>query len=210
MFNKIKKVPLSIAGMFLFLCVINTSFAETEIKKEISARQVVEDFQTVLLEVMKQGPELGFSGRYEKLDVAIRNSHDLIKISRIVVGREWKKLTEEQQAKLVDVFTRLSISAYAYNFKEFSNESFRFVSEEETARGGIIIHSLLVIPDNKDVNFDYMMKKKGDSWEIINIIANGVSDLALKRSEYTSVLKRQGFDVLIAKINDKTENYAKQ
>jgi phospholipid transport system substrate-binding protein len=54
-----------------------------------------------------------------------------------------------------------------------------------------------------------MLKKKGDNWRIINIIANGVSDLALKRSEYTSVLKREGFDDLIAKINEKIDNYAK-
>lgn len=55
-----------------------------------------------------------------------------------------------------------------------------------------------------------MMKKKDDSWQIINIIADGVSDLALKRSDYTSVLSREGFDALIAKINEKIESYAKQ
>jgi len=37
-----------------------------------------------------------------------------------------------------------------------------------------------------------------------------VSDLALKRSEYTSRLKRKGFESLIAKINEKIDNYAKQ
>ncbi len=207
MIKKIRKIQIVAIGVFLFLLFARTSFADEDIK-ENSARQVVENFQAVLLEVMKQGQALGFSGRYKKLDVATRKSHDLTKIARIVVGREWRKLTEEQQARLVDAFSRLSISAYAHNFKEYSGESFEFVSEEETARGGIIIHSLLLIPDDKDVKFDYMMKKKGDSWKIINIIANGVSDLALKRSEYTSVLKRQGFDVLISKIIEKTENYA--
>jgi len=38
----------------------------------------------------------------------------------------------------------------------------------------------MVIPDDKPVKFDYMLKEKGNSWRIINIIANGVSDLALK------------------------------
>ena len=83
------------------------------------------------------------------------------------------------------------------------------MSEDKTARGGMIIRTLFVLPDDKDVKFDYMLKKKGNEWRIINIIANGVSDLALKRSEYTSILKRQGFDALIAKINEKIDNYAK-
>jgi phospholipid transport system substrate-binding protein len=54
------------------------------------------------------------------------------------------------------------------------------------------------------------MKKKDEGWQIINIIADGVSDLALKRSEYTSILSRDGFDVLIAKITEKIDNYAAQ
>ena len=54
------------------------------------------------------------------------------------------------------------------------------------------------------------MKKKGDDWRIINIIANGISDLALKRSEYTSILKREGFEVLLAKISDKIKLYSSQ
>ncbi|MEO1867647.1 MAG: ABC transporter substrate-binding protein, partial [Methylococcales bacterium] len=55
-----------------------------------------------------------------------------------------------------------------------------------------------------------MMKKKGDSWRIINIIANGVSDLALKRSEYTSVLSGKGFDALIAMMEQKINSFSKE
>ena len=145
---------------------------------------------------MKQGKELGFKGRYDKLDVAVKKSHDLPKIARIVVGKQWEELSAEQQAKLEKVFSQLSISAYAHNFKEFTGESFTFISEEETGRGGVVIHTNLHIPSEKDVKFDYMMKKKDDGWRIINIIADGVSDLALKRSEYTSVLSKEGFDAL--------------
>ncbi len=177
--------------------------------KQQTAKQVVEVFQSKLLKVMQRGKTLGFQGRYKKLEKAINTSHDLTKITRVVIGREWVKLSEEQQQKLVVVFTQLSIAAYADNFKEFSGESFKFDSEEETTRGGMIVHTYLQIPDNKTVKFDYMLKKKGGNWRIINIIANGVSDLALKRSEFTSILKKDGFDALIIKINEKIETYAK-
>ncbi|MDP3902956.1 MAG: ABC transporter substrate-binding protein [Methylococcaceae bacterium] len=183
-------------------------FAETE--SSASAKQIVEKFQSDLIAVMKEGQKLGYAGRYEKLKEAVINSHDLSKIARIVVGKEGEKLSEEQQQKLDEVFSKLSIASYAHNFKDYSGESFVFVSEEQTARGGVVIHSHLVIPDDKPVKFDYMLKEKGTSWRIINIIANGVSDLALKRSEYTTILQREGFDALIAKINEKIDNYSKQ
>jgi phospholipid transport system substrate-binding protein len=195
---------------FFYLPVIAWAESVSLTEEGTSAKAVVESFQGVLLDVMKQGEQLGFNGRYELLSPAVVTTHDLNKIARIVVGREWEKLTDSQQEQLTDSFSRLSISAYAHNFKDFSGESFQFESIDETSRGGIIVHSIFVLPDNKNVKFDYMLKKMGENWKIINIIANGVSDLALKRSEYTSVLQREGFEALIAKINEKINNYANQ
>lgn len=178
-------------------------------KDETSAKQVVSSFHEQLIAVMKEGKQLGYAGRYKKLYDPINNSHDLAKIARIVVGKDGEKLSEAQQQQLIDAFSKLSVASYAHNFKEYTGESFTIDSEEETARGGVVVHAHLSIPNEKEVKFDYMLKEKGTSWRIINIIANGVSDLALKRSEYTSILQREGFDALIAKINEKIENYSK-
>lgn len=174
-----------------------------------AAKEVVETFQRDLIAVMKGGKDTGFSGRYNKLYDAVAASHDLTKIARIVVGKEWENLSENQQQKLVEVFSKLSVASYAHNFKDYDGEAFVFDSQEETGKGGVVIHSHLTIPDEKDVKFDYMLKENGNSWRIINIIANGVSDLALKRTEYTSILQREGFDALITKINEKIDNYSK-
>lgn len=198
---------LAILTLSLSSLYATSAFSQEE---SATARQIIDKFQTELIHVMKDGKKLGYAGRYEKLEPAVMNSHDLPKIARIVVGKEGEKLTEEQQKKLADVFTRISVASYAHNFKDFSGEEFIIDSEEETKNGGVVIHSHLTIPDDKPVKFDYMLKEKGASWRIINIIANGVSDLALKRSEYTAILQRDGFDALISQINEKIDNYAKQ
>lgn len=192
-----------------FLCAAGLLLSVANAEETSTARQIVDTFQGQLIGVMKDGKKLGYAGRYEKLYSAVTDSHDLSKIARIVVGKEWEKLSEAQQQQLVDVFSKLSVASYAHNFKDFGGEAFVFDSEEETTRGGVVIHARLTIPDEKDVKFDYMLKEKGSSWRIINIIANGVSDLALKRSEYTTILQREGFDALIAKINEKIANYSK-
>ncbi len=199
---------LKLAALCLCIAGANGIYAADQGKS--SAKQIVDKFQQELIAVMKNGKKLGYSGRFDKLKSPVNDSHDLGKIARIVVGKEWEKLSESQQQQLVDVFSRLSIASYAHNFKDYDGETFTFDTEEETTRGGVVIHSHLNIPDDKPVKFDYMLKEKGDSWRIINIIANGVSDLALKRSEYTTILQREGFDALIAKINEKIDNYSKQ
>lgn len=200
--KKLAILTLSLSSLYA-----SSAFSQEE---SATARQIIDKFQTELIHVMKEGKKLGYAGRYEKLESAVVNSHDLPKIARIVVGKEGEKLTDEQQKKLADVFTRISVASYAHNFKDFSGEEFIIDSEEETKNGGVVIHSHLTIPNDKPVKFDYMLKEKGASWRIINIIANGVSDLALKRSEYTAILQRDGFDALISQINEKIDNYAKQ
>ncbi len=197
-----------ITALLLVLLSMMGGLAHAE--AALSAREVVDKFQGQLLAVMKSGKQLGFAGRYDKLYDAVATSHDLTKIARIVIGKEWEKLTEAQQKNLTDVFSKLSVASYAHNFKDYSGEAFTIDSEDNTTRGGVIVHAHLSIPGDKDVKFDYMLKDNGDSWRIINIIADGVSDLALKRSDYTAVLQNEGFDALMAKINDKISNYSKQ
>lgn len=200
-----KKSKLSLLILSLSL-TLTSAFAQDEAN---SAKQVVEKFQTELISVMKEGKKLGYAGRYAKLQDPVINSHDLPKIARVILGKDREALTPDQQKTLEDVIIRLSIASYAHNFKEFSGEEFAFDSEEETQRGQVVVHSHLNIPNDKPVKFDYMLKESEHNWRIINISANGVSDLALKRSEYTSILQKEGFDSLITKINEKIDGYSK-
>jgi len=179
-----------------------------------AAKDIVINFQNVLLDVMKQGKSLNFQARSEQLESAILISHDVIKSLRTIVGsKEWRGFSEEQKNQLMQVFTKFIVSTYASNFNSFSDESFVYVSEHTTKKGNIIVRSILNIPTGKrkKVTFDYALKKNGDGWRIYNIAADGVSDLATRRSEYRRILADpNGFDALIAIINKKNDNYAKQ
>ena len=195
-----------ITVFFLFF-ISQSVYADAEETK--LASQVVKDFQAELLNVMQQGDKLTFEQRFEQLKPVVLKSHNLAKITRIVVSKEWKKLTIEQKKALIRKFSTLSVASYAHYFNSFSGESFTVESVKQLSPGQIYVHTFLVLPDDKDVSMDYLLKKKGDNWRIINIITNGVSDLALKRSEYVAVLKKSGFDVLLAEISVKIEKFSK-
>ena len=189
--------------LFFFTSVVLAEVDETE-----AATQVVKDFQAVLIDVMQQGDKLNFEQRFEILKPAVLKSHDLPKITRIVVSKEWQTLTTEQKKELIRKFSTLSISSYAHYFNSFSGQSFKVESAKQLSPGQIYVHTFLVLPDDKDVSMDYLLKKTGDEWRIINIITNGVSDLALKRSEYVAVIQKSGFDALLAELSVKIEKFS--
>lgn len=195
-------------GLSLTLLLALGADAYGKADASATAVQVVEEFQEQLLATMREGKTLGYEGRYRKLEPVVLKSHDLKMVARIVIGKYWSDLSEEQKKQFENTFTRLSVATYAYNFKEFSGEGFTFQSEEERGEGNKIIHTVFTDSEGKPVRFDYLMKQKGDRWMIVNIIANGVSDLALKRSEYASIMQQEGFDGLLKKIRSKISDYS--
>lgn len=70
---------------------------QAEVDDTAVARQVVEGFQAELLNVMQQGDKLSFEQRFEQLKPVVIKTHNLTKITRIVVSKEWRKLTKEQK-----------------------------------------------------------------------------------------------------------------
>jgi phospholipid transport system substrate-binding protein len=173
------------------------------------AVDVVESFQKTLLTVMKEGGKIGYQGRYDQLAPVITASFDMPFISKTVLGRYWEKINNEQKSKFIETFSRLSIATYAYHFDAFSGEQFNVLLEKDLREGQILIQTQLVKSDRGKVQMDYVLHRSESQWRIINVIADGVSDLALKRADYTGFLKSKGFDALLIKLNEKIAQYSK-
>ena len=169
--------------------------------------EVIEGLHAALLAVMKDGQKLGYRGRYEQLSPVIRNNFDLPFIARTVLGRYWDELKDEQKSRFVEEFSKLTIATYAANFDVYSREQFKVISHKELGNGQIEVRTNLLKSDGEGVSLDYILHHPGREWRIINIIANGVSDLALKRADYTNYLRNKGFDALVGKLEEKMGQY---
>jgi len=169
-------------------------------------KTVVEKLHQNLLQVMTKADTLGFAGRVEALDPVLTEVFDFRTISRIVTGKHWKTLNDEQRAEFIDVFTKLSAATYASNFSEFSGEAFETLGVEEK-RGNLLVRTVIVKADGERVTLDYVLSDNEGMWQIVNVIADGVSDLSLKRADYSAVIKSEGFNSLVGRLSDKIANY---
>jgi phospholipid transport system substrate-binding protein len=174
-----------------------------------SATEAVEKLHTALLAVMKDGVKIGYQGRFDQLAPVIQSSFDMPFISKTALGKYWETFNKEQRSRFVEAFTRLSIATYAANFDSYSGERFKMVGEKEVSGGRILIQSQLLKSDGGQVQLDYLLHRTGSQWRIVNIIAEGVSDLALKRADYSAFLKSQGFEALLKKLNEKVDQYSR-
>ena len=175
-----------------------------------SAVQVVENLHAELLLVMRQAAELGYRGRYQQLAPVVTSSYDLPFIAKTVVGRYWRKFTPEERSTFVESFTKLSVATYADRFDGYSGERFSTVSDEALQKGRHLVRTLLVKSSGEQVELDYILHQSSNQWRIINVIAQGVSDLSLKRADYTSFLKNKSFDELLSKLEHKIGEYERK
>jgi phospholipid transport system substrate-binding protein len=59
-----------------------------------------------------------------------------------------------------------------------------------------------------DVSLEYLLQQDETGFRIINIVADGVSDLALKRAEYQRLFASGGIDGLVAELEQQTQRLA--
>lgn len=194
-----------IGALALVLVSAMASAAESGVE---AAKAVVERLNAALIGVMKEAKQLGYQGRYKRLEPVVREVFQFEAVAQIALGSHWKTLTEEQKAKFVKTLTELSIATYAAQFNSYGGEQFKYESEQSLRPDRLVLRYQMIIPKENPVKFDYMVNQFDDKWKIINIIVDGISDLALKKAQYTSVIDREGFDKLMAKLAQKIADYA--
>ena len=164
-----------------------------------SPAAVIQEFYDVLLAVMRDAKRLSFDQRYGRLQPIITRTFNLELMTRIAVGPEWARLMPEQQQRLGDAFARYTISTYTSRFDGFSGERFDVDGEPVQNPNGIIVQSRLVKSDGERIGLNYLMRRdSAGRWQIIDVFLSGtVSELATRRSEFVSVLQRDGADGLV-------------
>lgn len=195
------KAVLHLQIMVVLLLVMSGSWAAPT--ESGGPEQIVNRLHESLVKAMREGEKLGYRGRFELLAPVIDRTHDLDLIARTTLGADWVQLNAEQQHTFKDVFRKLSIGTYAGWFKSYDSERFEFLEQQSMPRDQVLVRTQLVQSSGEPVRFDYILHQGKDGWRIVNILADGVSDLALKRVEYRAVLQRDGFQTLIGMLKEK-------
>ncbi len=170
----------------------------------------VDGFYDVLLSVMKNGKKLGFAGRRDRLAPVIRQAFDLPLMTRLMVGPQWQSFSAAEQQQLIEAFSDFSIANYASQFDDYSGENFIVDPKSAPAPANdMIVRTKLTQPDDKPVQLDYLLRADQGKWRIIDVYLSGtVSQLAARRSEFSSVLRRDGVRGLVSLLKEKTAQLA--
>ena len=149
----------------------------------------VDGFHALLIEVMQTQR---FAERAAALEPNVAGFFDIDTISRIVLGRTWRELDDARKLEFRELLEALIVATYADRFDSYDGQRFERL-ESLPARRGWVVKTQLVRANGERVNLDYYFN--GD--DVFNVVADGVSDLSLRRADYNSIIKQEGYDALI-------------
>jgi len=194
----------------IFAAAVLLVAAPAAIADDDPAVRTVQTFYDTLLDTMKQGKQLGYRGRYERLKPAVEQAYDFTTMMRFIAGSSWATLPPADQQALIQAFERMTIANYASNFDSFGGEKFIVEPATQSVAADKRVLSKLVT-GGQTIPFNYRLRLSGGSWKIIDIYLNGtISQLATKRSDFGPTLSSGGAQALIKKMDAISESAAKQ
>ncbi len=136
---------------------------------------------------------------------------DLKVLARLVLGKHWRKLDKDRRKEFVDVFEDAMVQQTLTIFGRYKDETFdiKTVAADRT-NPKLIAVSVDLLRSNGALlaKVNYRIRKDGNDFKVIDIVAEGVSMALTLRQEYSAVIERSNgkVDGLIEKLRKATPN----
>ena len=127
----------------------------------------------------------------------LMEAFDLPEIGRFVLGRYWRRADSAQRSDFLDAFEAVMLHRLGPLLSKYSGEKLEIGATRLNKSNPefITVKSKLRRTKGEPIHVDWRIRKYDGGYKIVDIVAEGVSVAVSLRSEYVSVLKRNGGDV---------------
>ena len=168
-----------------------------------SPRAIVEKMTQAAIDVLGQKGLSSEEKRHRIEDLAYANI-DFDIMSRLVLARNWGRLSAAQQAEFVRLFKEHLALTYGRSIESYNNEKVEVVGERDEGRGDWTVKTkILRGGGNADVLVDYRLRQENDAWRIIDVVIERVSLVANFRSQFQEILSDGGPTKLLEVLREK-------
>jgi phospholipid transport system substrate-binding protein len=129
---------------------------------------------------------------------------DFQTISRLVLARNWKKLSPEQREAFIVEFKKHLSGSYWRTLDDYRDETVELTGSRLARNGDVTVRSHIVGADTPaPILIDYRMRPRGDEWVVIDVIIESVSLVQNFRSQTQEIISDVGVDQLIDQLRKK-------
>ena len=143
---------------------------------------------------------------YKLAEEKILPNFDFEKVARLVLGRAWRTASDEQKKEFIVEFRTLLLKTYAVALSKYKDQKIEFKPTRMSDTDEIVIVKSEIIQGGaQPIRVNYALSKRTGKWLVFDIVIEGVSLVTNYRSQFSSVIKKNGIDTLIKRLAKKNK-----
>jgi phospholipid transport system substrate-binding protein len=190
----------------LLTALILSASSMVSVAAEHPAQTLVENSITAMLDVLKnEGDRIKADPEYlqSKVDELIVPNLDFDTMTKLAVGKFWRKADATQQTELISEFKMLLLNTYTGALTEYSGETITFEPfRPEEREDRAVVRSNFSQSGGDNVPVVYKLREKG-GWSIYDIEVNNISLVTNYRTAFTSEIGKGGIAGLIETLKER-------
>lgn len=187
------------------------SVPETLEATKDNSKQFIEVMGTEVLSVIKD-QSLNEKAKEQKLTEFFKKSFDIPWVSKFVLGKYWRTISQDEKQRFQTLYEDFLVQSYVPRFREYTSEHFKVTNVISTSPLTYLVQTEIYRPNGMVLKVDYHVHKQDDtnSLAVFDIIAEGVSLITTQRSDFSSIMTKEGVNGLLNKLTDKVGKQAKK
>lgn len=123
-----------------------------------------------------------------------------------VLGPQLKKTTKVQRNNFVSAFTEYLVASYAQVLTQYTDQDIKIEPPKSVPANRSIVSVRVDILETKrpPIRLDFKLRKnkKTNEWQGYDMVAEGVSMIATKQSEWSGQLRTEGVDAVTSNLRE--------
>jgi len=151
---------------------------------------------------------LSMPEKHRRVEEIVYARVDFDTLSRLVLGRGWNQLNEEQRGEFEREFKQNISATYGRNVESYENERIAIVDDRQEPRGDWTVRTKIVRHGSDDISVDYRLRETDGTWKIIDVTIEGLSLASNYRSQFQEIMANGGIDHLLTILREKNAREA--
>ena len=180
-----------------------TDAAQNGLYTNVSGSQKIHGAEDFVQELSTDGiaflqdKSLSAAERKVAFKTLLTSRFDIEKIGRFSMGSNWRTATPAQQTQYQAAFKTMLIDVYAQRFSSYQGQVLKVGKARLEGSKDIMVASNLVGKGQPTVSVDWRLRESGGTFNVIDVIVEGVSMAVTQRADFTSVIQRGGGNVQV-------------
>ncbi len=116
-------------------------------------------------------------------------------IGRWVLGRNWRRATEDEQKEFLKLFEDLMVAMYVDRFENYAGEKLEILKTTPVDDNRATVHTEIVRPegvDAKPISVLWRVGRQNDIYKVLDVVVEGASMSLTLQKEFASIVRSTG------------------